>query len=180
LNKQSLKLWLWPTVGLLGAALGISGASLAAQLIPATELQKACALPDDAARGKAWAPTCKGCHDIAASQPTVYSLESKSSGGVNLQNVYGSLAGTMPAPLNPTATYNHPYPPLAAARDAGVIWNDENLLQYLRGPKQFLEEMTGKSFNVPILYMQFFIGGEAERRDVVAYLRAIKGHPECD
>jgi cytochrome c2 len=85
-----------------------------------------------------------------------------------------------PAPFNPTAAYNHPYPPLAAARDIGVIWTDDDLFYYLRSPKEFLEKMTGKSFNVPIFYMPFFIGGETDRRDVIAYLKAIKGHPECD
>jgi cytochrome c2 len=100
-------------------------------------------------------------------------------GGPNLQNVYGSLAGTAPAPFNPTAAYNDPYPPLAAARDAGVIWTDDNLFEYLRGPKQFLDKVTKKSFNV-FFYMPFFIGGATDRRDVIAYLKAIKGRPECD
>jgi cytochrome c len=178
LMKQLVSRWRLPIVGLLGLALGISGTLLAPRWVQ--ELKTACALPDDAARGKAWAHTCEGCHDIAASTPAIFIPGSKSSGGPNLQNVYGSLAGTTPAPFNPTQAYNHPYPPLAAARDAGVVWTDENLFLYLRGPKQFLEERTGKSFDAPLLYMQFFIGGEAERRDVIAYLRAIKGHPECD
>jgi cytochrome c2 len=68
---------------------------------------------------------------------------------------------------------------LAAARDAGVIWTDDNLFQYLGAPKQFLEKKTGKSF-ASALYMSFFIGEGSGRRDVIAYLKAIKGHPECD
>lgn len=32
----------------------------------------------------------------------------------------------------------------------------------------------------PIFYMNFNIASETDRRDVIAYLRAIKGHPECD
>jgi hypothetical protein len=30
------------------------------------------------------------------------------------------------------------------------------------------------------MYMPFFIREESERRSAVAYLKAIKGHPECD
>ena len=167
-------------VGLLGLALGISGTLLAMRLVVTTELFRTCKLPDDAARGRAWAPTCKQCHDIAASTPAVFIPGSGSSGGPNLQNVYGSLAGTTPAPLIPGTGHAHPYPPLAAARDAGITWTDDNLFKYLAGPKQFLDKRTGKSFENPLLYMQFFIGGVTERRNVIAYLRAIKGHPECD
>jgi cytochrome c2 len=85
-----------------------------------------------------------------------------------------------PAYFNPRAHYHHPLPPLAAARDAGDIWTGENLFEYLRGPKQFLKKTTGLSFDDPFLFMPFFIGSAADRRDVIAYLKAIKGHPECD
>jgi cytochrome c len=179
LFKQLPNRWKLSIVGLLSLALGITGTLLAERLLLTTELFKACVLREDAARGRAWAPTCKGCHDIAASTAAVFAPGSASTGGPNLQNVYGSLAGTTPAPFIPGASYSHPYPPLAAARDAGIIWTDDNLFQYLSGPKQFLEKRTGKKFD-PALYMQFFIGGATERRNVIAYLSAIKGHPECD
>ena len=70
-------------------------------------------------------------------------------------------------------------PPYIAAREAGIIWTDDNLFQYLKGPKDFLDQKTGKNFN-GAYYMTFFIGQEAPRRDVIAYLKAIKDHPECD
>jgi cytochrome c len=175
LLKQLFIRWRLPIVALLALAMGIS---VATQLISTMELLKACAFPDDATRGRKWARTCKGCHDIAASQPATATPGMRSSGGPNLQNVYGSLAGTAPAPFRPTGR-NHPFPPLAAAHDAGIIWTDENLFEYLRGPKRFLEERTGKSFSDG-LYMGFFIGREDERRDVIAYLKAIKGRPECN
>jgi cytochrome c2 len=69
--------------------------------------------------------------------------------------------------------------PLIAARDAGAVWTDENLFNYLRDPKGFLETTTGKSFN-PAYYMSFFIGQDHARRDVISYLRAIKTNPRCD
>ena len=135
-----------------------------------------CVLADSAARGRAWAPTCKGCHDIS---PTEKDLK-HSSGGPNLQWVYMSLAGTQHAPENPTAAYQYPYPPLAAARDAGVVWTDENLSSYLQNPKGFLDSRSGKSFDAPIFYMNFFIGQDADRQDVIAYLKVIKDRPDCD
>ena len=70
-------------------------------------------------------------------------------------------------------------PPYIAAREAGVIWDDENLFQYLKDPKDFLYRRTGKTFS-NAYYMNFFIGQEAPRRDVIAYLKAIRDHPDCD
>jgi len=118
--RQLLNRWRLPIVGLFGLALGLSGILAAALLAGTTAPFKTCALPDDAERGRVWAPTCKGCHDIAAAQPAVYTVGGKSGGGPNLQNVYGSLAGTMPKPFKPGPGYNGPYPPLAVARDAGL------------------------------------------------------------
>src|SRR5215470_6989092 len=72
-----------------------------------------CILPGDAQRGKEWAPTCKGCHDIAEYPD----LSPRAGRGPNLQYVYMSLAGTR------TRSDGRDYlPPLIAARDAGVVW----------------------------------------------------------
>jgi len=139
---------------------------------------RSCVLTDDAARGRVLArTTCTAaCHNIS---PAELDLKHANS-GPNLQNVYMSLAGTTPAPLDPTAAEHHPYPPLAAAQAAGIVWTDDNLLEYLRGPKAFLDKNTGRKFKNPLLYMPFSIGEESERRSAVAYLKAIKGHPECN
>jgi cytochrome c2 len=109
-----------------------------------------CALTDEAARGRVLArTTCTaGCHNISAAELD----PNQSNFGPNLQNVYMSLAGTTPAPLDPTGVYHHPSPPLAAARDAGIVWTDENLLEYLRSPKAFLDKKTGKNFKNSLLY----------------------------
>jgi len=137
-----------------------------------------CALTDDAARGRVLArTTCTaGCHNISPDELDL----NHSNFGPNLQNVYMSLAGTTPAPLDPTGIYHHPSPPLAAARDAGIVWTDENLLEYLRSPKAFLDKKTGKNFKNSLLYMPFSVAEASERGDAVAYLKAIKGHPECN
>jgi cytochrome c len=137
-----------------------------------------CSLTDDAARGRVLArTTCTAaCHNVSPAE-----LDPKhSNSGPNLQNVYMSLAGTTPAPQDPTDVYHHPLPPLAAARDAGIVWTDENLLEYLRDPKTFLDKKTGHNFKNSLLYMPFSLREESERRSAVAYLKAIKDHPECN
>ena len=139
---------------------------------------RSCVLTDEAAQGRVLARTIctTACHNITAGE-----LDPKhSNSGPNLQNVYMSLAGTTPAPIDPTGVYHHPLPPLAAARDAGVVWTDENLLEYLRGPREFLDRKTGEDYNNSALYMPFSLRAESDRRSAVAYLRAIKNHPECD
>jgi cytochrome c2 len=127
-------------------------------------------LSEEAKRGREWVSTCKACHDIEVRQPA------DPKGGPNLHDVYQTLAGTA------SLKYKYPYkPPLESARNAGVIWTDENLDQYLQGPKDFLKRVTGRSFD-NALYMPFFIGGQdseqiSSRREVIAYLRAIKDQP---
>jgi len=119
-----------------------------------------CICPDDAQRGREWAPTCKACHYITEHPYP----PPRGSGGPNLQYVYMSLAGTQPR----SDGRDH-YPPLIAARNAGVVWTDENLFNYLRDPKGFLENATGQGFN-PAYYMNFFIGQERAHWDVISYL----------
>jgi cytochrome c len=126
-----------------------------------------CFLSDDIRRGERWGTTCKACHDIAAYPPA------RRSGGPNLQNVYLSVAGTQP-----NFSGRPSEPPIVAAREAGIIWNDANLLDYLKDPQAFLVRATGKRFN-KFNYMSFFIGGESNRRDVISYLRALKNSPQC-
>lgn len=129
-----------------------------------------CRLSEDAARGRLWAPTCRGCHDIDSNRPL------KPTGGPNLHDVYLALAGTQ------SLKYGYHYQqPLVAARNAGVLWTDTNLNDYLEGPQSFLDRVTGKHFN-QASYMTFFIGGQEPaqvqaRRDVIAYLKSIRGRP---
>jgi cytochrome c len=92
-------------------------------------------LSADAERGRQWAKTCKACHDIDSHQPD------HPQGGPNLHDVYLSLAGTQSLKLG----YQY-HPPLIAARNAGVMWTDDNLCHYLEGPEAFLHQATGQSF----------------------------------
>jgi cytochrome c2 len=157
---------------LLVALASICAVFAVAKLAPhaRADAAKECVLSDDALRGKQWAPTCKSCHDIDARRPL------SPIGGPNLHDIYLSQAGTQSLKYG----YNY-HKPLVAARDAGLIWTDANLDGYLKSPESFLNRVTGQHFDHR-LYMNFFIGGQESsqvqaRRDVIAYLRAIKGKP---
>jgi cytochrome c2 len=131
----------------LWLVLAIVGISWLNPIIPAPKPLE-CVLAADAQRGKQWAPTCKACHDTDVHQPV------HTQGGPNLHDVYLSVAGTQ------SLKYEYRYhPPLVAARNAGLIWTDENLDHYLEGPESFLNQTTGKSVG-KALYMNFFIGGQ--------------------
>ena len=137
-----------------------------------TPIAEACATLDEAAlRGSAWAPTCRGCHNIAPYPPAT------PSGGPNLHDIYESPAGTM------SVRYGYQYAsPIQAARHAGVTWTADNLDLYLKSPRAFLEGVTGEHFPPNAQIMPFFVGGdgadqERTRRDIIAYLKAIKGRP---
>ena len=151
-------------------------ASLIAPCEPAqrslsTPVAEACALDGAAARSSAWAPTCRTCHDIAPYHPT------PPSGGPNLHDIYDSPAGTM------SLKYGYRYAaPIQAARRAGVWWTGDNLNQYLKNPRAFLEGVTGDHFPPNANIMTFFVGGDAAeqertRRDIIAYLSAINNRP---
>jgi cytochrome c2 len=129
-----------------------------------------CLFSEDAARGRQWVPTCKGCNDIESDRPL------SPAGGPNLHDVYLSVAGTQSLKDG-----YHYHEPLVAARNAGVIWTEFNLDRYLQSPRSFLDPIAGKHFD-QASYMNFIIGGQEPsqiqaRRDVIAYLKAIKGRP---
>jgi cytochrome c len=137
----------------------------------ATPPAQMCVLEGAAARGSAWAPTCRGCHDIAAQPPAM------PSGGPNLHDVYGAPAGTVSA--RDGYTYAEP---LQAAHRAGVVWTDDTLDRYLQNPRAFLESVAGRPFPPLANIMSFYVGGDdaaqvQARRDIIAYLRAIRNQP---
>ena len=151
-----------PAVGV--AVLAVGGAGVLALNASKTA---ACRFPPEVARGRQAADTCKSCHDIAASPPLL------SNPNPNLQFVYASPIGTQPI------AGGRKNRALLAARDAGLTWTDENLVEYLKGPKAFLVRATGKTF-ADIDYMPYSIDAEPRRRDVVAYLKFIKTRRQCD
>ena len=112
----------------------------------------------DAANGEKVFRKCKTCHVVD---------DEKNRVGPYLKGVIGRTAGT--------AT-KYKYSNLnAAAGEAGLVWTEENLLEYLVDPSKFLvaylkengaeDKAKGRS------KMVFKLRKEDERKDVIAYLK---------
>lgn len=134
----------------MGFAAGIGlGAALAPQ-----------AMAQDAAAGERVFNRCKACHALEAGQNKV---------GPYLAGIFGRTAGT---------AEGYRYSPInSAAGEAGLVWDEENIVTYLEDPQGFLEtylaenggEAKGRT------KMTFRLRPEDQRRDVVAYLKEAAG-----
>ena len=66
---------------------------------------------------------------------------------------------------------------MTAARSRGVEWTDDALFEYLGSPKGFLDRINER----PLKYSMLFQVNDVQRRkDIIAFLKAIRGRPECD
>ena len=122
-----------------------------------------CNLPADAVAGKAVSNQCKSCHVFEAdkaSRPTA----------PNLHEVFGRQAGTL-------ADYPKYSEAFVAAKGKNVVWTEAALFEYLNDPKAFLTKANGAELKHG---MFFSLKDEGKRKDVVAFLKAIKGKPECN
>ncbi len=122
-----------------------------------------CTLAPDAQAGKSAANACRACHVFEADKPSRVT-------GPNLHDVYGSTAGSR-------ADFTRYSEGMLGAKAKGISWNDETLSDYLTDPKAFLDKTNGK--DVPH-NMAFKLADEQKRKDVVAFLKAIKGKAECN
>jgi cytochrome c len=122
-----------------------------------------CALPPEAAPGKTVSAVCKACHVLEADKP------SKTT-GPNLHEVYGSPAGSR----DDFKTYSEG---MLGAKAKGTTWTDDNLFAYIGDPKGFLDTVNGKEVKHGMLFM---LKDEQKRKDLIAFLKAIKGKPECN
>ncbi len=122
-----------------------------------------CDLPAEAKPGKRVSFLCHACHEFRADQPSLPT-------GPNLHDVYGRLAGSRD-------DFTHYSEGMKGAHDKGLTWTDDNLFEYIAGPKPFLAKVNGH--DVPFM-MAFQLGDEQQRKDVIAFLKAIKGKPECN
>jgi cytochrome c len=137
---------------------GIAVAVMAAGPVLAAD----CQLPAEAQPGKAISSQCKACHTFDASKP-------KGPVGPNLHDVYGEKAGTQKEFKYSEA--------IQAANAKGLEWTDDKLVQYLADPKAFLTSVNGSELKN---LMAFNLKDEGKRKDIVAFLKAIKGKPECN
>jgi cytochrome c len=102
----------------------------------------------DAENGKEVFKTCRSCHQVGPG--------AKNGIGPSLNGIIGRKAGTISG-----FTYSDVN---KQAGDKGLVWTEEKMLEYLKDPGAF---MPGNKMT--------FAGvkDEADRRDLVAYLKQI-------
>jgi cytochrome c len=106
-------------------------------------VEDAPAAPGDPLRGQtAFERRCTGCHALDSNRE-----------GPHLRGVYGRKAGSVP-----DFKYS------AAVKESGLIWNDTNLEQWLRGTDDMIPE-SNMGFRVP---------KAQDRADIVAFLKTIR------
>jgi len=110
----------------------------------------------DAAEGEKEFRKCKACHMIQADDGEMIV-------GPNLYGVIGRTAGSVE-----DFKYGDS---LVAAGEAGLVWDEENMVPYLEDPKAFLVEQTGDSGARSLMTFRLRKGGE----DVAAYLATFSG-----
>ena len=138
---------------------GLALATLAAGSAVAAE----CSLPAEAQAGKAVSNQCKSCHVFDANKPSLPAAP-------NIHDIFGDKAGTR----KDFPGYSEG---MQGATAKGLVWTEANLIEYIGDPKAFLSKING----VDVKHKMFFsLKDEQKRKDVVAFLKAIKGKPECN
>jgi cytochrome c len=139
-------------------------AGLAVALVAGgTAFAAECSLSGDAAAGKTVSNQCKACHEFQADKPSRPT-------GPNIHDVFERKAGTR----DDFTKYSDG---MKGANAKGVTWTEENLMDYVADPKAFLDKVNGKT--VPHA-MFFQLKDETKRKQVIAFLKAIKGKAECN
>ena len=134
----------------MGKLLGIATACVIA-LASATAFAEG-----DPARGEKVFKKCKACHTIEAG--------GKNRVGPNLFGIVGRKAGTAPK-----YRYSKSY---VTAGKNGLIWNEDEIFEYLNDPKTYLRTVTGDPKAKS--KMVFKLKNEGARRDVISYLKTQK------
>jgi len=110
----------------------------------------------DPAKGEREFNKCKACHEIADAGGEAIVKGGKV--GPNLYGVIGRQAGSVEG-----FKYGDS---IVAAGEAGLVWDQENLEEYLKDPRAFLVEVTGDDKARSKMAFKLAKGGE----DVAAYL----------
>ena len=108
----------------------------------------------DAAAGKKIFKRCLVCHPAQAGKHKV---------GPTLHKLYGRTAGRAEG-----FKYSPAY---VRAGNQGLVWNEENLFQYLRHPKKFLRGFLKDPKVKSRMTMKYFKA--KDRRNVIEYLKSL-------
>ncbi len=116
----------------------------------------------DAANGETVFKKCRACHQVGAT--------AKNGVGPAQNGVVGRKAGTVEgfaySDLN------------KAAGEAGLVWDEANIVEYLVDPNGFLKKFLidkGQAAKAEgVTKMTYKLADEADRKDVVAYLKTQK------
>lgn len=108
----------------------------------------------DAAEGENVFKKCQSCHMVGA--------DAKNKVGPILTGVIGRQAGSL-------ESYGNKYgDDLVAAGEAGLVWNADEMFEYLKDPRKYLraklDDKKAKS------KMAFKLRKEDDRKNVIAYL----------
>ena len=103
----------------------------------------------DAAKGKKVFNRCRACHSIKPG---------KNMTGPSLFGVVGRKAGTAEG-----------YTRYHGLKDANWTWTEKLLMEYLKDPRKFDKEHTGKNS-----LMVLKLPKESDRENVIAYLKTLK------
>jgi cytochrome c len=137
---------------------GATAAALCAGAASAAD----CGLSPEAQSGQAVSKQCMSCHVLEADKPSRPTAP-------NIHEVFGSL---------PASRKDYPYSEgMIGAAAKGATWNEASLFDYLADPKAYLNKVNGAE----VKHKMFFqLKDEQKRRDVIAFLKAIKGKAECN
>ena len=113
----------------------------------------------DAANGEKIFKKCISCHMVGP--------EAANKVGPVLNDLIGRTAGTFEG-------YKYGKS-IVAAGEAGLVWTDDEIFEYLANPKKYLraklEDKKAKS------KMSFRLKKEGDRKDVIAYLKTFSDAP---
>ena len=111
----------------------------------------------DAAKGeKVFTSKCKACHTIDEG--------GKNKLGPNLFAVFGRAPGEVAG-----YKYSKSY---KAAAEKGLVWNEEELEEYLENPRDFIRKASGDPKGRSKMTLK--LSKEDDRDDVIAYLKTMK------
>jgi len=135
---------------------------VAAAITLSTLIYGQAALSQDVDAGKKVFKKCQACHKIGEG--------AKNSTGPVLTNVIGRTAGTYEG-------YKYSKT-LKAAKEAGLVWDTDNLASYIENPKNYMKALLNNKKAKP--KMSFKLKDAQKRADVVAYVASFSQPMEAE